>query len=53
MGWSKGRQKFKRFYEEELFKLKQELEEGTEWERMKKQIQIDLEKELAKKLPEK
>jgi len=54
VGWSKGKQKYKRFYDEELSKLEQEseegtVEEGTVWERLKKQIKEELEEELGKK----
>ena len=49
VGWSKGKQKYKRFYDEELLKLEQDSEEGTIWERLKKQIKEELEEELGKK----
>ena len=51
--WSKGKQKYKRFYDEELSKLEQESEGGTVWEKLKKQIKEEVEEELGKELGEK
>ncbi len=49
MGWSKGRQKYQLFYYEELAKLKQEFEGGTVWEKLKEEVEKELEKETGER----